>query len=194
MSETEEYRHPYQSVIDEYHKNEKCDMCDFGLTEAELSVVKRDSINIFCTKHKNENQKKQTNMKNEETKKEVSPANHLAGVHSGKVETKITEKPKEEVKTENTNANHLASVHTGEVKVEPETEKVHNHYEKGSENSTDTQLGEVPEVLPTELGGMPVITETEENVVVDEKTETTTPETEVKKKDDFSDSSEDKAN
>lgn len=97
-------------------------------------------------------------MKKEE-KKDVNPANHLAGVHTGDVKSPQLEEKKIEPKVEQTNSNHLASVHTGEVKIEKEVGENRNHHNQGKVEVSDTELGEVPEVLPTELGGHPVVNE-----------------------------------
>lgn len=134
-------------------------------------------------------------METKEEKKEVSPANHLAGVHTGEVKNEITEKPKDKLKVEQTNANHLSGVHTGEIKVETEMVENRNHYDNGKPAEDDTKLGEVPEVLPTELGGHAVVDEVDETPVAEKVEETPVADSteEGKKKDDSSDSSEAKS-
>lgn len=75
-----------------------------------------------------------------------NPQNHLANVHSEKT-TPVVEK-KEEY------SNGLAEVHANNPTSDKE---VRNHYE-AEQNATNTeeQLGNVPEELPTHLGGIPL--------------------------------------
>jgi len=84
-----------------------------------------------------------------------NPQNYLANVHSEKT-TPVVEK-KEEY------SNGLAEVHANNPTSDKE---VRNHYE-AEQNSADKdeQLGNVPEELPTHLGGIPLENEepTQEN-------------------------------
>ena len=87
--------------------------------------------------------------------------NPLADLHSNSVKETINVETPQEVIPE---SNYLADVHNGTVTPIEETEENRNHY--ATESVESEQLGEVPNELPTELGG-----------VVMENVEEPTPET-----------------
>ena len=63
--------------------------------------------------------------------------------------------------TEQNNPNHLADIHAGKVEVKKDEKIVTNHYENEVKASSEEQLGETPEVLPTHIGGVKLETEEE---------------------------------
>lgn len=75
-----------------------------------------------------------------------NPHNHLANVHAQKPTTSVEKKEQY--------SNGLAEVHAKNPTSEKE---VRNHYEAEQNSSAnDEKLGDVPDELPTNLGGIPL--------------------------------------